>query len=369
MNKKKILITLVGGQLIPNFKGVIHCAPDFTYLIHTDTSEEDADWIGDNLDHPSEKVLVETTDMSKIIERLNEKLPTDGQLFINITAATKPMAFALYEKYRDLDNATIFYLDQSDNYLDIKTQSLEKLSLSIPINIWVSLQKSSLISFEYFQPSAEKNDIVRKIRAIMTKNGKSLSYLLYKLREYQNSPEKVSGVIIKNGKNTLKYDHHRHELLLSFGESTPNLLKLNDIFSFIALTRWFEYEVAYLLSGWKKNKEMYISLIFPYINQLPKNEIDIAINLGNKIVAIETKTSLSDIKDIDKFENAVKKYFGTSATPVFITDQPLKATQQEKCNDMQVVHICLSELRKKNGDLAKTLINTLEQNIKENNRK
>lgn len=365
---KKIHITLVGGQLIPNFKGIIKCDPDFTYLVHTEMSEGDADWIKKNLDHPSDKVKVDTTDIAKITKELNARLPSDGQLFVNITAAPKPMAFALYEKYRNSDNATIFYLDQSDNYVDIKTHQIEKLQIPIPIKIWISLQKSSLTSFEIFEASNEKNDVVHQLRNIMLNNGKSLSFLLYKLREYQKKPEVAHNQIFKNGKDSIKYDHFNNEIILTFNYNSSTLLKMKDIYTFVVLTRWFEYEVAQMLSKWTKNTEMLLSLVFPYSNQSPKNEIDIAVNIGNKIVAIETKTSLSDIKDIDKFQNAVKTYFGTSATPVLITDQPLKTTQQEKCSDLSVVYICLNEIRKRHNDLGQSLIDIIEQNIKENNR-
>jgi len=121
---KKIHITLIGGQKMPVYKGIIASAPEYTYLVHTSGSRRDAEFIESMLDHPAERIEVDEFDMADIIQKVKEKVTQQGEITVNVTAALKTMSFALYKLFEQDPNATIFYMDQSDRYINLKT--LEK---------------------------------------------------------------------------------------------------------------------------------------------------------------------------------------------------------------------------------------------------
>ena len=74
-----------------------------------------------------------------------------------------------------------------------------------------------------------------------------------------------------------------------------------------------------MLSSWEYAKEIIMNANFPYKNNNPKNEIDIIVNTGNRLLFVECKTQINDITDIDKFRTAVKNYGGMGCKALFIT--------------------------------------------------
>lgn len=131
---------------------------------------------------------------------------------------------------------------------------------------------------------------------------------------------------------------------------------------------WFEYKVAEMLSHWKFAKEIILNVKFPYQNALPKNEIDVIVNTGNRLLFVECKTQIKDITDIDKFRTAVKNYGGMGCKALFITEATMKDTAAEKCKDSDILCFSLHDC----GNLIdsqKALFMKLETELFEINKK
>lgn len=97
-----------------------------------------------------------------------------------------------------------------------------------------------------------------------------------------------------------------------------------------------------------------------YTSGNAKNEIDIIINTGSKVLFLECKTQVTDIKDIDKFSNVVKNNGGLAARGILVTDNPLKQQVQEKCRDNHIIHFNTKEMKQE--ELFKNLENILLKN-------
>lgn len=69
------------------------------------------------------------------------------------------------------------------------------------------------------------------------------------------------------------------------------------------------------------------------IKKYPKNEIDIIVNTGQKLLFVECKTMLQNSTDIDKFRTAVKNYGGLGSKSIFITENEMTPLQKEKCEE------------------------------------
>ena len=91
--------------------------------------------------------------------------------------------------------------------------------------------------------------------------------------------------------------------------------------------------MAEILSRWTKTKELVSNLIIEYADGLAKNEIDMVVNTGSKLVFVECKTAVFDIKDIDKFHNVAKLCGGLGAKAILITFHKPNARILEKCAD------------------------------------
>ena len=139
---------------------------------------------------------------------------------------------------------------------------------------------------------------------------------------------------------------------------------------------WFEFEVAKIFAGWRYAHEVWMNVSFPASNNVSKNEIDIIVNLGHRLLFIECKTQLTKNTDIDKFHNAVNNYGGTGSLALFVTDENLSAVAAEKCKESNVLAFSFKSVYVRgrfNQNLwnlcRKELLRYLEQNINVINKK
>ena len=77
---------------------------------------------------------------------------------------------------------------------------------------------------------------------------------------------------------------------------------------------WFEYKASNMLNHWKRTKNICMNCRFPFKTNVDKNEVDIIVNAGNKLLFVECKTQINKTTDIDKFNSVAKAYGGTAKT-------------------------------------------------------
>lgn len=69
-----------------------------------------------------------------------------------------------------------------------------------------------------------------------------------------------------------------------------------------------------MLSVWKSGQDIRVGVRFDFASSMRlKNEIDIIMNTGNKLLFVECKTRIMHLTDLDKFNNVVKTYGGTGS--------------------------------------------------------
>ena len=128
-------------------------------------------------------------------------------------------------------------------------------------------------------------------------------------------------------------------------KGTPVEITLQSphVFELIFNAGWFEYKIAKLFTRWEKSKEVLLNCSFPARNNAPKNEVDVIVNAGSKIIFVECKTQISSITDIDKFRSVVKNYGGMGSKGVFFTDSIKKPHAKEKCIQNGLIDVSFSE--------------------------
>ena len=106
---------------------------------------------------------------------------------------------------------------------------------------------------------------------------------------------------------------------------------------------WVEYKVAKYLSKWEKANEICLNCKFPYRENIDKNEVDIIINTGSKVLFVECKTQITKSVDIDKFRSVIKTYGGMGSKGIFITDEKMSDIAKEKCRNHNILTFSLKE--------------------------
>lgn len=69
-----------------------------------------------------------------------------------------------------------------------------------------------------------------------------------------------------------------------------------------------------------------------------KNEVDVIVNTGQKLLFVECKTKITNITDIDKFASVVRNYGGDGSKSLFVTMFEMNEQQKEKCNDNKIAN-------------------------------
>lgn len=154
-------------------------------------------------------------------------------------------------------------------------------------------------------------------------------------KRYQNN--KLDTIVDDQSQSEISWDIRGPEqkVKLTFinrlGNTDVVTFQSPHAFDMVVSSGWFEYEIAKCLELWTEAKDIWLNSVFPYRNNTPKNEIDIIVNVGYKLLFVECKTKIFDYTDIDKFRSAVKNYGGLSSKAIFISLESMDAKTIEKC--------------------------------------
>ena len=354
-------ISLVGGQPMPVYQGIIHTNPDKVLLVCSDKTYKDAKGIKNELKGVDLEIVefnpVNLEVMEKQIDTTKNKIPVDATLSVNITGGTKPWSVMLYNEFIQRKQTSVFYIDQNNRLWNFSdgTNSFVNFDLDLQFR----LNGNPLITFNPIETySKEDIQAIRKIKLLRKENYsdflKITSYLQKNpnKNKYQTEsgssiewiPEKKAfNCFIQNKKSNKEF-----------------LLKSNNIRNLLLNTGWFELEVAVLLSKWSKSSDIRLNCRFPAKSKGDKNEIDIVVNLGNKILFVECKTQIFDMTDLDKFASAVKVYGGLGSKMLFITESKMKDKAIEKCTDHGIMFFSLQNTL--NAELSEKMLFALLDN-------
>jgi hypothetical protein len=342
-----INISTVGGQVMPVYQGLIHSKPDKVYLLHSEDSLEQANILMEIYPCDFQLIQIDAFDFEEIMgvsEDIESEHP-DDTFFVNSTGGTKIMSIAVVSVFAQEDRAMIAYIDQNENVIDLNKREIYEIDKSlITIAICFALSGNKLKSFDKLNEiPASDFKIVEQIKK------KPLPFDIYDLGQLANMPHKPLKGEHKNGSNFTIDKETGYLTVNIFNKLNPKY----DIYKFesknarslVLNTGWFELEVATILKPWKYATEIILNAIVNYEKGQAKNEIDIIVNLGNKLLFVECKLQMNEIKDVDKFRNVVKNYGGLGAKGIIILDQKPNDRVIEKCKDSNLMLFSLESVR------------------------
>jgi len=332
-----IHITLVGGQTAPVYQGIIFSNPEYVFLIHSYETIDQANRLKNEISIPSELIQFEPVSFDKIYQNIQSillKIGDEDRVSINLSSGTKPWSVFFFDQFKNRKNTQLFYVDQNANAWDFSTLKCSKIPLNMEAQF--RLYGNPLEHFTSLSSITEKDiDIIKELKEIRAFNFTDfiqLTDLLGKqTHQTKHTLPSLSEISYNKLEHTVSVKLVKNNKVKKTNLTSPNVLKL------VTFTGWFEVEVAFILSKWKKNNEIRLNCKFPAKNNAPKNEIDIIAEIGTKLLFVECKTKLTNITDIDKFANAVRIYGGTASKAILITESTLSETAKEKCKENGVL--------------------------------
>ncbi len=359
----KIHITLVGAQTLPIYWGTIETNPDIVYFIHSVKTKKQAEQLSKSIN--VENYLIETNpiDFNDVKTKINKLLKNheNSTISIDITGGTKIMSIAAFS-FINLCNK-VFYIDQNNQIFDFINLTKEPINKNIKTEKFFELNGYPLKSFkrlkDYTKDEAEAYHKVRELISFSTGEFYQLVKILSKHPDKKNCKTKRGSSYV--------YDKARGNVeieLKKWNESLKINFEFKNAHKYIINTYWFEFEIANIFSKWDKSVDILHNVIVPYSSGADKNEIDLVINTGQKLIFVECKTQVTDIKDIDKFRNVVKNYGGLSAKALLVTDSTINDRVKEKCRDNGILSFSLAEAKKITFlDVSQKLFSLLESEL------
>jgi len=338
----KIHIALVGGQTAPVYLGIVDANPDKVVLIYSNQTEEEANRIYAQLNVDCELKKFDPVDLNKIensISALIKQLKTTDLVSINLGGGTKPWSILFYEHFKSMENTFLFFMDQNNLVWDLKTHA--KHEVAFDMDMQFKLYGNPLTDYKKFTDyTADDKNLIVQIRKIREFNYQDFNFITEYLYRYPHETSKES-----SGGSSIHWlpteKAFRCSMKNKKGKELNLTLKSEHARSLLLNTGWFEFEIAQILSNWKFTKEIRLNCLFPAASSSPKNEIDIIINTGTKLLFVECKTQIKNETDIDKFASAVKVYGGLGSKALFITDITMSDKAREKCADHGIMTFSL----------------------------
>lgn len=354
----KIHITLVGGQPSPVYNGILSTMPEKVIFVCSDDSNDVTIRIQNEIQLESDIICISPSDMLEIsntVSDLYNKYKEDD-LSLNLTGGAKLWMLLFYKVFIKNELAYLFYIDQNNLEWNLRSAVNKKISFN-PDKLF-ELQGTPL---RHYRPISLYNDEddamikqIEKARYFSYSSFNSLTTILNKdwdkqLQSNERGEFNLKGSYLKWDKKTEEVEIHLVNKFQTFHYvySSPNVIHL--FFN----TGWFEYKVASLFKT--RYKDIRLNCLFDSKNNRIKNEVDIIVNTGDKLLFVECKTKLSKITDIDKFHSVVKNYGGMGSKGLIFTLTPMTDTDLEKCKDNDIISFSWEGHKNVKGDLFKLI--------------
>jgi hypothetical protein len=216
----------------------------------------------------------------------------------------------------------------------------EKAIIPIERDIKFSLHGARMMKYSRLSEYTDEDlEVAKKVAA-------ARAYNFNAFRNLTMDKSKVSpGMTYKDG-SSIDWDEDEGWLELNlygkFGNKTFTF-ESEHVVNVVFNNAWFELLIAQELQRNKRVKEVLMNCTFMAENIIAKNEIDIILDMGDKLFFVECKTQISDITAIDKFRSALKNFSGLSSKGIFVVHDFLHTKEtitKEKCADNNILYFC-----------------------------
>lgn len=343
-----VQIALVGGQPTPVYQGIVHLQPDQVVLICSEQTQNVAEIIRGQLPYADQNVMIYTVSDNDIeamyhtTESIAQALPKGITISLNISSGMKLWSVIfnnVFRRYRR--SCRTFFIGQNGTFFDLK-EKLTKGKVEFDMDAQFRILGHQLDEYMPFANYTEEDfailDKVYEIGTYQYTHWHFFNVTALFLNEYQTQFDDLllqNDFEVSEKLNKLSWNAGTHTFRCKLG--TRKYTFTSEHVEHIVLnTGWFELFVARMIAKKYGPDNVRMNCIFRNVKNLPKNEIDIIVNTGSKLIFVECKTQIFNTTDIDKFRSAVRNYGGLGSKPLFITNWEMKPEGLEKCRDHRI---------------------------------
>lgn len=370
-------ITLVGGQPMPILYGIRFAKPEKVIFIYSSQSRAIVERIKQFIDcQVIEQPPLDDYNPRTIYNRaisLYEQFKDDS-ITLNISGGLKSWSHIFGVYFGNTSNTTVFYIDQNNTVMDFrKMESIPLENVSLSIIDHLRLYGNNLNSYtDYSEYSEEDISAIATIRQARNYNRKAFNNLTINLSKEQETltRQKEGSIKNENGLINWYYDDISDDTVIDIELYKPSrpasvTFSISSLHAkhLVFFAGWFEVYVANILHKWDKAREVLTNCRFTYDNGQDKNEIDVIVNSGNKLLFVECKTQIKNNTDLDKFISVVKTMSGTASKALFITEGTMKPETVAKCNENGILHFSFA-----NGRSVNELYRLLDEDHNKSNK-
>ena len=366
----KLHIALVGGEPTPVYQGIVYANPDRVILICSEKTKKVAENICGQLSALQDVIeirIFSDTDLHSMeasTAQLASEITADTELSVNLSSGLKVWTLVFYNiLHPQLPDAKIFCLGQDGTVFDITADRSDE-RVDFDMEAQFRLLGNEIASYtSYADYTAEDRSMLNVVKSwsISPRYHDALKELTRAFVDKAKGCD-TKPIVVENDESRLEWNPETRSF-------SGNLKGRNIDFNcphawhILLNTGWFEVYVASLLAQFYPPKDIRLNCVFKTRTDAIKNEVDIIVNAGKKLIFVECKTQVFKSIDVDKFASVVRTYGGLGSKALFVTNTPMKAEAQEKCNDKGITtYYTLHEelpTKKEQNVLLKQMLDTL----------
>ncbi len=355
----KIHITLVGGQPAPVYHGIVATQPDKVVFIYSESSRDAMEKVRSEIHMAEDKQEpLNTTDPQQIMKRANilaEKYKND-EVTLNISSGLKSWSHLFGRVFDSMPNASVVYMDQNNvlwNYRTMEHKSDFEFDMDVLFRLYGNRLENYKRLTDYTEEDLKALDKIKNIRLFNIPDFNKLTATLNDKQQniLRNQNSGKFDLMANGSQSYVEWEKTTKDsigfvrifLAKKNGKSQEVTFESENAVDLAFNSGWFEFEIATLLSKWTKAKSVYLNCHFPFKPKVDKNEVDIIVNTGTKILFVECKTQITHTTDIDKFRSVVKGYGGTGSKGLFVTDARMTDVARKKCEEHGLLSFSLQD--------------------------
>lgn len=369
-----IHIALVGGQTYPVYLGIAETSPDRVILVHSRSSLAEAQRIAAEFDETDIGFDYEEFDpvnVKQVLEKANELAQTLDECHhftVNLTSGTKVWSILFREAFASKPDVKFIYADQSCSIYDLSSGEVKETAMVEMDRVFRLNNTSILKSSDFNQLTEEDLNAIPVIRHLyLSKRFAFTALTVPTTRPGEKKIRNNNDSFVFQG-SSISWDHETKTINFQLKTKTGMIeetLSSPHIFDLVFFAGWFEAEVARHLSMWKHSHEVKMNVQFPYVDGKTKNEIDVIVNTGKRLLFVECKTHIHNLTDLDKFSKAVRNYGGMGCHALFVTFESMSQLAEEKCHDNGIIPFSFKDALKAESDSPMPITSALHQLLDE----
>lgn len=331
-------ITFVGGQLLPVFLGIKEFSPDKIHFIASEESKDGmvvlkelfkklkfSEFICDPFNFYAIK---------KRVDKIIENVDTNDEILINLTGGTKIMLLAAQSVISE-KQVKGFYINQDYSFIEVPSYEKKQIESQLSVKDFFILSGHKTFSAKSLSDFTELDfKVSNEIESFASSNKLYFKASDFVRKKYRALPDK--GFEITAGNATIKWDsgfveiQNNNKSVVSFKSNYARELFFN--------ASWWELIVASEVGKWSKAKEVMLHCELPFKtdDKTLKNEIDILLNTGYKLIFVECKSGNIKQEDINKMKVIKQTYGGIISKSLLVSRFMPSQSIIEKCKELDI---------------------------------